>query len=147
MVWMWNVQPSFLSHLSFLSVLLRYEKGVSWLHTSAMWSCLLPCLLLQGRLYPLRLYGGLNENSSHRLICLNNCSLVGRTVWEGLGGVVLWEKVHHWEGASFEVSKAHDMFSYLSLTHAHGSGCKLSVTASAPCLPACHAPCHDGHGL
>ena len=40
--------------------------------------------------------GGLNENGLHRLIYLNAWSAVGRTVWEGLEGVVLLEEVCAW---------------------------------------------------
>lgn len=39
--------------------------------------------------------GGLNNNDHHRLICLNASSLVGRTVFEGLGGMVFLEEVYH----------------------------------------------------
>ena len=35
----------------------------------------------------------LNENSSHMLICLNAWSLLGGTVWEGVGGVALLEEM------------------------------------------------------
>ena len=41
-------------------------------------------------------YGGLNENGPHRLIYLKVEPLVNKFVWEGLGGVVLLEKVCHW---------------------------------------------------
>jgi hypothetical protein len=34
-------------------------------------------------------HGSLNENHLHMLMCLNTFSPVGRTVWEGLGGVAL----------------------------------------------------------
>lgn len=43
--------------------------------------------------------GGLNENDPHQLIYLNACSPVSGTAWEGLGGVVLLEKVCHREWA------------------------------------------------
>ena len=39
---------------------------------------------------------------------LNSCSLVGGTVWEGLGNVALLEEVSL--GLGFEVSKAHKPF-------------------------------------
>jgi hypothetical protein len=42
------------------------------------------------------LCGALKETGLHRLIYLNACSAVGRTVWEGLGGVALLEEVCHW---------------------------------------------------
>jgi hypothetical protein len=38
---------------------------------------------------------GLDENGSQRFRCLNDCSLVDGTVWEGLGGVVSLEEVCH----------------------------------------------------
>lgn len=38
---------------------------------------------------------GLNMNASHRLIYLNASSPLGRTVWEGLGGVALSEDMCH----------------------------------------------------
>ena len=38
---------------------------------------------------------GLNEYGPNRLVCLNAWSLVGGTVWEGLGGVALLEEVYH----------------------------------------------------
>ena len=41
----------------------------------------------------------LNENGSHRFMCLNVRSPVARTVWERLGGVVLVEEVCHWDWA------------------------------------------------
>ena len=49
-------------------------------------------------------YVGLNENVLHRLICLNIWSLVGGTIWEGLGGVALLQEVYHqW------LQKTHDI--------------------------------------
>lgn len=45
--------------------------------------------------------GGVNENSPTGS-CLN--TLIGGTVWEGVGGVVLLEEICHW-GMGFEVSK------------------------------------------
>ena len=35
----------------------------------------------------------LNANGSHRLTCLNTWSLVGGTIWKGLGGVAWLEEV------------------------------------------------------
>jgi hypothetical protein len=46
-------------------------------------------------------------SQAHRLECLVP---VGRTVWEGLGGVALLKQVYHWEG--LEVSKAYTIPSY-----------------------------------
>ena len=46
---------------------------------------------------------GLNENGPHRLIYLNAWLRVGRTVWEGIGGVALLEEVCHWR-AGFDAS-------------------------------------------
>ena len=40
---------------------------------------------------------GLNENDPHRLIYLNAWSPVGGTIWKGLGGVALLEKMCQWE--------------------------------------------------
>jgi hypothetical protein len=48
-------------------------------------------------------------------------SLVGRTVWEGLGGVVLLEEVCHWR-VGFEVSEAQARPS-LTLPHVFRSRC------------------------
>jgi hypothetical protein len=39
------------------------------------------------------LCGGLNQNGSHRLICLNTCPPVNVTVWEELAGLALLEEV------------------------------------------------------
>lgn len=38
---------------------------------------------------------GLSEKGPHRLILLNNWSLVGETVWEGLSDVALLEKKYY----------------------------------------------------
>ena len=38
----------------------------------------------------------LNENSHHRLIYLDTCSVIGGTVWEGLGGLAVLGEVCHW---------------------------------------------------
>ena len=43
--------------------------------------------------------GGLNETGPHGVKCLNSWIPVGGTVWEGLGGVALFEEVCHWEWA------------------------------------------------
>jgi hypothetical protein len=40
-------------------------------------------------LNPLSHFGGLNENAPQRLIYLNTWSLVGVTIWEGLGDMAL----------------------------------------------------------
>lgn len=40
--------------------------------------------------------GSLNENDLYRLLCLENWSPVGETIWKGLGGLALLEKVYHW---------------------------------------------------
>ena len=72
---------------------------------------------------------------------------------ESLGAIsaqtstVLIEGDGHWEG--FEVSKVYSKAClYLSLPPSCRSGCTLSVTAPAPCLPACcDAPYHADHGL
>jgi hypothetical protein len=50
-------------------------------------------------------------------ICLNTWFPVGGTVWEGLEGVALFEKVCHWE-VGFEVSKLFTIWSLLSLFQA-----------------------------
>jgi hypothetical protein len=47
------------------------------------------CLLIHG-------HGGLSENGLHRLFCLNTCSSIGWTVWEGSGGHTLLEEMCHW---------------------------------------------------
>ena len=39
--------------------------------------------------------GDLSENGPHRLVRLNAWSLVGGTVWKGLGGVALLEDLCH----------------------------------------------------
>lgn len=54
---------------------------------------------------PLAFCGGLNANSPHRLIDLIKQFPGGVTVWEGLGGVALFEEMYHWD-VGFEVSKA-----------------------------------------
>ena len=36
-----------------------------------------------------RYYGDLNGNSPHRSMAVKTLSLVGGTIWEGLGGVVV----------------------------------------------------------
>lgn len=36
------------------------------------------------------------KNDPYRLLCLNVWSLVGGTVWEGIGDVVLLEEICHW---------------------------------------------------
>lgn len=46
--------------------------------------------------------GGLGKNASNSLIrmspiCLDTLSLVGRSVWKGLGDVVLSAEVFYWE--------------------------------------------------
>ena len=46
-----------------------------------------------------RYCGGLNENGTHRLIRLNAQSPLGRTVWEGLGGVASLKEMCYWEWA------------------------------------------------
>lgn len=72
-------------------------------------------------------YDGLNENSFHKVIYLNTWSTVGGSVWEGLGGVTMLEKVC-WGGGALRFQKL------TPFPHV--------------CLPPCrHAPCHDGHGL
>lgn len=48
----------------------------------------------------------LNENDSLGFRCLNPWSLFSGTVWEGLGGVTLLDKVCHW-GVGFGISKGH----------------------------------------
>lgn len=42
---------------------------------------------------------GLHKSGSHKLICLNMWSVVGETVWEELGGVVLLKLVCYWKWA------------------------------------------------
>lgn len=54
----------------------------------------------------LQLCGGVNETASHRPICWNIWSLVGGTVWEGLGGITLSEKLYHW-GQALKFQKIH----------------------------------------
>lgn len=73
--------------------------------------------------------GGLDENGSHRLVCLNAPFPVSGTVWEGLGGVVLSEEVSL--EVDFEVSKAHAI--------PHSAVClwiRCKFSAAAQCLPA-----------
>jgi hypothetical protein len=48
-------------------------------------------------LFSLALYGSLNENDLHRLVCLNTWFSTAGSVWEGLGDVSLLEGVSHWE--------------------------------------------------
>ena len=50
----------------------------------------------------------------HRLIGLNTWSLVSRTVWEELGGVVLLEELRHW-GWALRVQKTPAISSVLLL--------------------------------
>lgn len=86
--------------------------------------------------------GGLDENGSHRLVCLNALFPVGGTVWEGLGGAALSEEVSL--EVDFEVSKAH------AIPHSavcYGLDVSSQLLPSA-CLPSsCHIPRLDGHGL
>ena len=58
--------------------------------------------------------GCLNENGSHRLLCLDAWSPVKGTVWEGLGGVALLEEVCY-RGVGLEISKAQSKAISLSL--------------------------------
>lgn len=44
--------------------------------------------------------GGLNENSSHKLICQNTWSAISETIWEGLGDVSLGALL---EGSEFPI--------------------------------------------
>ena len=87
------------------------------------------------RVVIVRFCGSLNDNFFHKLICLDTWSSVGRTVWEGLGGVVLLKKLCHWRWAlRFQNSlpfRAH------SPPSACGSRSELSAAAAAvPLL--CH---------
>ena len=90
--------------------------------------------------------GGLNENGPHWLICLSAWSLAGGTVWEGLGGVVLFGGGVSLELA-FEVSGGFHGFVIYSVSvscNNCGSKCELLATAPMPCLPAsCQVP-HPG---
>lgn len=54
------------------------------------------------------LYSAWEDNDSRRFICLTIPSPVGKTIWEGLKGAVLLEKVCHW-WVGFEGSKTHDI--------------------------------------
>lgn len=68
-----------------------------------------------------------------RFIYFNTWSQVGRTGWEGLGGLAFLEEMG---GGGFEVSKAQ----VSSLLHAYESRCKLQATAPLP-IPTCLLPC------
>ena len=54
---------------------------------------------LSGReFYKYIMYGGVNENDPHNLMYLSAWVPISGTVWEGLGGVALWEELCHWDG-------------------------------------------------
>jgi hypothetical protein len=73
---------------------------------------------------------GLNENSPHKLICLNAWYLVGETIWEGLGDMTLLEMC---TGVGFEVSKSLCHSSWLSqLSLCLWIRCNLSATVPVP---------------
>lgn len=84
----------------------------------------------------------LDENGPPRLISVNTWFPVGGTVLEGLEGITLLGKRHHWEWTLKFQQTAHTP-SWLSLC--------LKVWAFGNCprclLACCHAPCHDGHSL
>jgi hypothetical protein len=82
--------------------------------------------------------GGLNENDLHGLIDSNALSTVNGTIWEGLGGVALLEKVCQLLG--FGVSKAHTRLSSHIL-----SIWLLFVDQEASSQLPCS--CHGGHGF
>lgn len=48
---------------------------------------------------------GLNENGTHRCICLSTWSPVGGIIWEGVRGVVLMEEVCYRGMEGFEMLK------------------------------------------
>jgi hypothetical protein len=88
----------------------------------------------------------LNKNGPHWLICLNDWSQTGGTVWEGVGNVtLLWEVCHCRQALRFQ----NPMIFQLVLSPSAlclWIRCNLSATAPVPSLPAClHAPCHDAH--
>lgn len=75
----------------------------------------------------------------HRFMGLNIWSIVYKTVWKGLGGMSLLERL-----CRFQVSKP-TIFQVSSLIHACGCGCKLSYCSSVmPYLPSAH---QNGHEL
>ena len=78
--------------------------------------------------------GGFHENGPCRLICLNTWSPVGVTVWEGLGGVALLEEACYWDELRDLKSSATPVSSSVLLLSCE-SGCKLSATDPASCLP------------
>lgn len=85
--------------------------------------------------------GDLNDRFIHL-----NWSQVGRTVWEGIGGMALSEGPCHGEG--FEVLKANTISSYFSLTCGCVSKFEIQGTFLVPCLTACFcATCHDENEL
>lgn len=69
-----------------------------------------------------------------RPVCLNACSLIGRTVWKGLRGIALLEDVCHW-GQALGFQKPMQ-FPVSSLPLVYGTKFKLSATVPMPCLPA-----------
>ena len=73
---------------------------------------------------------------------VNDWSVLGGTVWEGLEGVALLEDVPL--GSDIEVT----LSVCPSLPPACRSTCELSAIALVPFLPTCcHVPYHDGQGL
>jgi hypothetical protein len=80
-----------------------------------------------------RYCGGLNENGTHRLICLNAQSPLGRTVWEGLGGVASLKEMCYWEWAlRFQKSIPFPALS-LSLSLSLSPSLSLFLSLSLPC--------------
>ena len=80
-----------------------------------------------------RLSGSLNENDPCSLIYLNAWLPVGRTIWEGLGGVALLEEVCHWGWALrfHKPTLLYKPITGLSLSHA----CKSDISTQVPPMP------------
>jgi hypothetical protein len=77
----------------------------------------------------------LNENDSLEFRCLNAWSLFSGTVWEGLGGVTLLDKICHW-GLALEYLKAM-LFLVSFLPNACGSDVSSQqLLQHYACLPA-----------
>lgn len=79
------------------------------------------------------LYSYLSKNGPYNLECWNAKSPDGRTVWEGLGDVILLQEVCLC-GSPVRFQNPTPFPVPLSLSCACEAGCELSATAPVPCL-------------